>query len=71
MIESLTLLSLEQNVLSLIGLYISESRILFTPQSLSRSGEVSSRRSFDSSLLKFHEEKLGSREYLGIVPMVL
>ena len=30
-----------KNVLSLIGLYISESRILFTPQSLRRSGEVS------------------------------
>ena len=27
--------------LSLIGLYISESRILFTPQSLCRSGEAS------------------------------
>ena len=30
-----------KNVLSLIGLYISESRILFTPQSLHRSGEAS------------------------------
>ena len=30
-----------KKVLSLIGLYISESRILFTPQSLRRSGEVS------------------------------
>ena len=30
-----------KNVLSLIGLCISESRILFTPQSLRRSGEVS------------------------------
>ena len=30
-----------KNVLSLLGLYISESRILFTPQSLRRSGEAS------------------------------
>ena len=30
-----------KKVLSLIGLYISESRILFTPQSLRRSGEAS------------------------------
>ena len=30
-----------KNVLSLLGLYISESRILFTHQSLHRSGEVS------------------------------
>ena len=30
-----------KNVLSLLGLYISESRILFTPQSLHRSGEAS------------------------------
>ena len=30
-----------KNVLSLIGLYISESRILFTPQSLRLSGEAS------------------------------
>ena len=30
-----------KNVLSLLGLYISESRILFTPQSLCRSGEAS------------------------------
>ena len=30
-----------KNVLSLIGLYISESRILFTPQSLRRFGEAS------------------------------
>ena len=29
------------NVLSHLGLYISESRILFTPQSLRRSGEAS------------------------------
>ena len=29
-----------KNVLSLLGLYISESRILFTPQSLRRSGEA-------------------------------
>ena len=41
LIESLMLLSLEENVLSLVGLYISESRILFTPQSLRRSGEAS------------------------------
>ena len=33
LIESLMLLSLEKNDLSLIGLYISESRILFTAQS--------------------------------------
>ena len=33
-----------KNVLSLVGLYISESRILFTPQSLRRSGEASRRR---------------------------
>ena len=43
LIKSLTLLSI-QNVLSLIGLYILESRILFTPQSLRRSGEASWRR---------------------------
>ena len=30
-----------KNVLCLIGLYISESRILFTPQSLRRSAEAS------------------------------
>ena len=30
-----------KNVLSLLGLYISESRILFTPQPLRRSGEAS------------------------------
>ena len=30
-----------KNVLSLIGLYISKSRILFTPQPLRRSGEAS------------------------------
>ena len=30
-----------KNVLSLLGLYISESRILFTPQSLRRYGEAS------------------------------
>ena len=54
-----------------LGLYISESRILFTPQSLRRSGEVSWRRSFDSSLLNFTKIFLGSRGYLGIVPMVL
>ena len=30
-----------KNVLSHLGLYISESRILFTPQSLRRSAEVS------------------------------
>ena len=30
-----------KNVLSLIGLYISESTILFTPLSLCRSGEAS------------------------------
>ena len=40
-----------------LGLYISESRILFTPQSLRRSGEVSWRRSFDYCLLKFHKKK--------------
>ena len=54
-----------------IGLYISESRILFTPQSLHRSGEVSWRRSFDFSLLKFYQKNLGSRGYLGIVPIFL
>ena len=37
----LALLSLEKNVLSLRIIYISQSRILFTPQSLRRSGEVS------------------------------
>ena len=68
LIESLTLLSLEQ-MFWVLGLYISESRILFTPQSLRRSGEVSWHRSFDYSLLKFHKKKLGSRGYLGIVPM--
>ena len=31
----------QKNVLSLLGLYILESRILFTPQSLRRSGEAS------------------------------
>ena len=45
MIESLALLSLEKNVLSLrimyIYIYIAESRILLTPQSLRRSGEAS------------------------------
>ena len=41
LIESLTLLSLQKNVLSLIGLYILESRILFTPQFLRHSGEAS------------------------------
>ena len=30
-----------KNVLSLLGIYISESRILFTPQSRRRSGEAS------------------------------
>ena len=50
-----------------LGLYISESRILFTPQSLHRSGEASWRRSFDFPLLKFHEFFLGSRGYLGII----
>ena len=30
-----------KNVLSLIGLYISENRILFTPRSLRRSSEAS------------------------------
>ena len=55
-----------------LGLYISESRILFTPQSLRRSGEVSWRSSFDYSLLKFHKKKIfGSRGYLGIVPIDL
>ena len=54
-----------------LGLYISESRILFTPQSLRRSGEASWRRSFDSPLLKFHEKNLGSCGYLGIVTIVL
>ena len=46
LIESLTVESRHtlENVLSLIGLYISESRILFTPQSLRRSGEASWRR---------------------------
>ena len=37
-----------------LGLYISESRIPFTPQSLRRSGEASWRRSSDFPLLKFH-----------------
>ena len=30
-----------KNVLTLLGLYISESRIIFTPRSLHRSGEAS------------------------------
>ena len=33
--------SKKKNILSLLGLYISESRILFTPQSLHRSSEAS------------------------------
>ena len=44
-----------RNVLSHLGIiYIGELGLLFTPQSLRRSGEVSWHRSFDSSLLKFH-----------------
>ena len=53
-----------------LGLYISESRILFTPQSLRRSGEASWRSFwlFSSQISRIF---LGSCGYLGIVPMVL
>ena len=54
-----------------LGLYISERRILFTPQSLLRSGEASWRRCFVFPLLKFHEFFLGSCGYLGIVLIFL
>ena len=54
-----------------LGLYISESRILFTPQSLHHSGEASSRRVLTLLCSNFTKKKLGSRGYLGIVPMVL
>ena len=60
-----------KNVLSLLGLYISESRILFTPQSLRRSGEASWRRVLTLLFSNFTKKNLGSRGYLGIVPMVL
>ena len=53
-----------------LGLYISESRILFTPQSLRRSGEAFWRivlTLLSSNLTIF----LGARGYLGIVPIVL
>ena len=53
-----------------LGLYKSESRILFTPQSLRRSGEASWRRVLTLLFSNF-KKKLGSRGYLGIVPMVL
>ena len=52
-----------------LGLYISESRILFTPQSLRRSGEVSWHRCFDFP--QIFTIFLGSRGYLGIVPIFL
>ena len=54
-----------------LGLYISESRILFTPQPLRRSGEDSWRRCFVFPLLNFSQNFLGSRGYLGIVPIFL
>ena len=54
-----------------LGLYISESRILFTLQSLRRSGEVSWRRCFDFPFSNFTKKNLGSCGYLGIIPMVL
>ena len=52
-------------------LYISESRNLFTPQSLHRSGEASWRRSFWLFSPQISRIFLGSRGYLGIIPMVL
>ena len=57
--------------LSLIGLYISESRILFTLQSLRHYGEASWRRVLTLLFSNFTKKNLGSRGYLGIVPMVL
>ena len=52
--------------------YISESLgILFTPQSLRRSGEASWRRVLTLLFSNFTKKNLGSRRYLGIVPMVL
>ena len=55
-----------------IGLYISDSLgILFTPQSLHRSGEASWRRVLTLLFSNFTKKILGSRGYLGIIPMVL
>ena len=72
LIESLALLSLEKKVLSHLGIiYIGELEILFTPQSLHRSGEASRHRVLTLLFLIFHKKNLGSRGYLGIVPMVL
>ena len=52
--------------------YISESLgILFTPQSLHRSGKASWRRVLTLLFSNFTKKNLGSRGYLGIVPMVL
>jgi len=53
-----------------LELYISESRILFTPQSLRPSGEASWRRVLTILSSNFMK-KLGSRGYLGIIPIVL
>ena len=54
-----------------LGLYISKSRIIFTPQSLRRSGEASWRRVLTLLSSNFKKFFLGSRGYIGIFPMVL
>ena len=54
-----------------LGLYILESRILFTPQSLHHSGEASRRWVLTLLFSNFTKKNLGSRGYLGIVLMVL
>ena len=54
-----------------LWLNILESRILFTPQSLRRSGEASWHRVLTLLFSNFTNFFLGSRGYLGIVPMVL
>ena len=54
-----------------LGLYISESRILFTPQSLRRSSEASWHRVLTLLFSNCTKIFLGSRGYLGIILMVL